>query len=361
MKNTYIDIHVIQTVPASNLNRGEDGKPKTCVYGGVTRARVSSQSWKRATRLAFAKDTEATEDMVKSYRTKHGVTLLASEIQKLNSDMTVEDAVENAKDIFKAVGIKATQDTKTGEFLTSSLLFLSKKELERVAKFATENDISTKEAKDELKKVLAGNQSVDLALFGRLVAESPTLTSEAACQVAHAISTHAVIPELDYFVALDDITKANQGAAMIDNFGFDTATLYRYANINFNLLAENLGNAEIATKAATMFIRDFALSIPSGKQTTFASKTVPSYLLVTIRDDTPLNLASAFEKPIVSNSGYVEKSIENLEKELDKVSKFVDKPELTLALSLDSDSSKLPQAQNIDGFINQVKSSLAGK
>lgn len=48
--NLYVDIHVLQTVPSSNINRDDTGAPKTAVYGGTTRSRVSSQSWKKAIR-----------------------------------------------------------------------------------------------------------------------------------------------------------------------------------------------------------------------------------------------------------------------------------------------------------------------
>ena len=49
----FIDVHILQTVPPSNINRDDTGSPKTAVYGGVTRARVSSQSWKHAMRMMF--------------------------------------------------------------------------------------------------------------------------------------------------------------------------------------------------------------------------------------------------------------------------------------------------------------------
>ncbi len=53
MTRLYVDVHVLQTVPPSNLNRDDAGAPKQAVYGGARRARVSSQAWKRATRKSF--------------------------------------------------------------------------------------------------------------------------------------------------------------------------------------------------------------------------------------------------------------------------------------------------------------------
>lgn len=52
----YIDLHVLQTVPPSCVNRDDTGSPKTAVYGGVTRARVSSQAWKHAMREMFKEE-----------------------------------------------------------------------------------------------------------------------------------------------------------------------------------------------------------------------------------------------------------------------------------------------------------------
>lgn len=52
-KRLYVDLHVIQTVPPSCINRDDTGSPKTAIYGGTTRARVSSQAWKHAMRKYF--------------------------------------------------------------------------------------------------------------------------------------------------------------------------------------------------------------------------------------------------------------------------------------------------------------------
>ena len=103
MTRTIIDIDILQTVPPSNINRDDTGSPKTAVYGGVRRARVSSQAWKRATRLAFAdlldKDNLGT-------RTKRVVELLAERIREKDAEVTPERAEELAAVVFKAAGIK---------------------------------------------------------------------------------------------------------------------------------------------------------------------------------------------------------------------------------------------------------------
>ena len=53
MNNLYVEVHALQTVPPSCINRDDAGSPKSCLYGGVRRSRVSSQSWKSAMRAMF--------------------------------------------------------------------------------------------------------------------------------------------------------------------------------------------------------------------------------------------------------------------------------------------------------------------
>lgn len=288
-KNLYMDINIIQTVPSSNINRDDTGAPKTALYGGVTRARVSSQSWKHVIRHTFME-----ENATVGSRTKDAVQLLVNELRKQDTSLDEEAALTKATDAFKSAGI--TPNKKNNQ--TPALLLISNGQIEKLAQYILNNK---KIDKKEVKKVLKGDQSLDLALFGRMVADNPELNVDAASQVAHAISTHEVIPEYDYFTALDDEKSADTtGAAMLGTIEFNSATLYRYANVNINELIHNLNEAD-AMIGVSEFIKDFAMSMPTGKQNTFANKTIPSYVMVTIRQDTPVNLVSAFEKPVVSN------------------------------------------------------------
>lgn len=343
-KNLYMDINIIQTVPSSNLNRDDTGAPKTALYGGVTRARVSSQSWKHVVRHAFMED-----GVTAGSRTKEAVQLLANELLKQNSELDEETALTKATDAFKLVGIKVDKKNETG-----ALLLISKGQIEKLAQYILNNEELDKK---EVKKVLKGDQSLDLALFGRMVADNPELNVDAASQVAHAISTHEVIPEYDYFTALDDEQgEDTSGAAMLGTIEFNSATLYRYANVNVNELVHNLNKTD-AIAGVSEFIKDFALSMPTGKQNTFANKTIPSYVMVTLRQDTPVNLVSAFEKPVVSNDGYVEKSVKRLEDEYEQTLDFVDQPVLNVVLSkYDTQVGKM--ASNLSDLLEQVKIEL---
>lgn len=344
-QNLYVDLSVLQTVPSSNINRDDTGAPKTALYGGVSRARVSSQSWKKAVRDAFRLDNVSV-----GTRTKKAADLLAKAI-KAHDESLDDDAVTDKVDaIFKAASIKLNKERETG-----ALLLVSQGQLDKLAQYAIDNEELDKK---EVKKVLKGDQSLDLALFGRMVADNPELNVDASAQVAHAVSTHEVVPEYDYFTALDDEQgEDTAGAAMLGAIDFNSATLYRYANVNVNELAHNL-NTEDAIKGTTSFIKDFLLSMPTGKQNTFANKTLPSYVMVTVRTDTPVNLVSAFEEPVTSRNGYVKLSIEKLETEYARTEEFVDQPVVNLVLGK-TDSQIGDNVANLTELLEQVTTALS--
>lgn len=344
-QNLYIDVNVLQTVPSSNINRDDTGAPKTALYGGVTRARVSSQSWKRAVRLAFKEDNDAM-----GTRTKEAAQLLEKEIKRLAPSLEEDVVTNKVTEVFKAAGIKLDKNNETG-----ALLLISKGQLNKLAQYAIDNEDLDKK---EIKKVLKGDQSLDLALFGRMVADNPELNVDASSQVAHAISTHEVVPEYDYYTALDDEqAEDTTGAAMLGTINFNSATLYRYANLNMTELTKNLEGQDAIQGAAT-FIKDFLLSMPSGKQNTFANKTLPSYVMITLRTDTPVNLVSAFEEPVTSNNGYMRPSIKRIEDEYQTTLQFVDQPLLNLVMSK-TESTVGDQVANLSELLEKVTTALS--
>jgi CRISPR system Cascade subunit CasC len=150
-----------------------------------------------------------------------------------------------------------------------------------------------------LKETLRAGHSLDVALFGRMVADLADLNVDAASQVAHAISTHAAKTQFDYFTAVDDEQEeAETGAGMIGTVEFNSATMYRFATVAVPQLAANLGDHAAAFDGVARFIRAFALSMPTGHQTSFAARTRPALVLVVVRQDQPVNLVSAFERPV---------------------------------------------------------------
>ena len=297
----FVDVHVLQSVPPSCVNRDDTGSPKMAVYGGTPRARVSSQAWKKAMRSEFSR---MFSEEHAGYRTKNVVTLVAEEITKLQEEISLEDAEAKAQTALEWAGLKI-KNAKEG---TGALFFISQVQAKTLAQLITE-EVDMKNAdKKKYKEALKKAPSVDMALFGRMVADDPSLNYDAASQVAHSISTHGVHNEYDYFTAVDDCAKADHaGAAHLGTVEYNSSTLYRYATVNVAELFQSTGKE--TAKAIRNFVEAFVKSMPTGKQNTFANRTLPDDVYVTIRQDQPLNLCGAFERPVVSNGeGYIKGS-----------------------------------------------------
>jgi CRISPR system Cascade subunit CasC len=306
-KRLYVDVHVLQTVPSSCINRDDTGSPKTAIYGGVTRARVSSQSWKRAMRSMFL---DINKDGNESTRTKQIVHLVAEEIQRRLPSRT--NPLNDAKELLLGSGLKIKSEDKG----TDALFFISKKQIESLVQCLIDNPqiIGTKNKKDteQLKEALRSNPGIDIALFGRMVADDPSLNTDAAAQVAHSISTHQIENEYDYFTAVDDIEPEDHaGAGHIGTVEYNSSTLYRYATVAVHELASHLPGD--TARVIDLFLRAFVMSMPTGKKNTFANRTLPDAVYVAVREDQPVNLVGAFEKAVPANeSGYVERSAQRL-------------------------------------------------
>lgn len=296
----YIDFHVLQTVPPSCVNRDDTGSPKTARYGGTTRARVSSQAWKRAMRQMFRDSLLEQEEL--GQRTKKIVNMVAEQITALDPE---KDAAKLAQKALENAGLKITSVEKG----TEALFFMSNAQARELAKLVVEGC----EDKKEFKNALKAAPSVDMVLFGRMVASDPSLNYDAAAQVAHSISTHTVQNEYDYFTAVDDCApEDNAGAGHLGTVEYNSSTLYRYATVNALELETHLGRAE-TVKAIRAFAEAFIRSMPTGKQNTFANRTLPDAVYVAIRQDQPVNLCGAFERAVpASSQGFVEASKQKL-------------------------------------------------
>ena len=305
----FMDIYAVQNVPPSNINRDETGNPKTAQYGGVLRSRVSSQAWKRAMRETFKSLLDKKQLGV---RTKNAVELIVKAMVDQRPES--EDQAESyASLVLQATGVKVVASTRagaaSGKPVTQYLIFIGNTEIGRLANIALEwmdqgKDLAKapdSAMKKEVSGVFHGEQAVDIALFGRMLADAPDLNTDASAQVAHAISVDAIKPEYDYFTAADDFTEAdNAGAAMIDSVGFNSSTLYRYATVNLDALQEQIGNAEATARVASVFVEAFIRSMPTGKQNSYANRTLPETCIVAFRDSQPINAVEAFERPVVA-------------------------------------------------------------
>lgn len=295
MSNLYVDIHVLQNVPPSCINRDDTGSPKTAKYGGAVRARVSSQAWKHEIRSMFR---EMLNEEEVGIRTKKIPQMIARAVKEIDGSVGDEKADKLALNALGNAGIKTDK-----EGLSPVLIFFSAAQAKALACLAIDESKDKKEYQNALKAA----PSVDMALFGRMVAADPSLNFDAAAQVAHAISTHAVHNEYDYFTAVDDLTQGEEsGAGHLGTVEFNSATLYRYATVNVMELQRNLG-AQTA-EAVKCFAEAFIKAMPVGKQNTFANRTLPDFVYVTLRTDQPVNLVGAFEKPVSGVNGYLEVS-----------------------------------------------------
>ncbi|WP_030764183.1 MULTISPECIES: type I-E CRISPR-associated protein Cas7/Cse4/CasC [unclassified Streptomyces] len=351
MSRTILDVHILQTVPPSNINRDDTGAPKSAVYGGVRRSRVSSQAWKRATRKAFDSLLEPAELGV---RTKKVVDALTSRITALETSLAPEQVWPMAAELVQvATGAKIETPTRKSSGKdddatdpqapqSSYLLFLSAHQLDGLAKLAVEgigkNDepkvfVKDKDIKARAKQIASTRHSVDIALFGRMVADASDINVDAAAQVAHALSVHAVDMESDYFTAVDDQnSSAEPGAGMIGTVDFNSATLYRYAAVDVDLLARNLDAGltegeragEAVRRAVEAFVEGFAMSMPTGKANTFGNHTVPDAVIVKLRSSRPVSFVGAFERPVVqqeTGEGHVRAACEALADHIPAVEK----------------------------------------
>ena len=306
----FIEFHLIQNSAPSNLNRDDTGAPKDALFGGHRRARVSSQCFKRAIRIKAA-DLKSIPEENQAVRTKKLKELL----EKRLGELDCREAGPRLESALAAAGLTVQEDGKT-----EYLLFLGRGEIESFAQLihkywdelggapAAVGKKTKKEGKadapaevvKEAKALLDGKKAVDVAMFGRMLADMPGVNQDAACQVAHALSTHRVEREFDYFTAVDDEAVLGEPQVeMISQVEFNSATFYRYAVIDAHKLESNLHNdKDLALTSIRAFVQAMARAIPTGKQNTFAAHNPPSFVGVVLRHASPFNLANAFEKPV---------------------------------------------------------------
>ncbi|MFJ8870801.1 type I-E CRISPR-associated protein Cas7/Cse4/CasC [Streptomyces sp. NPDC102473] len=389
MNRIFLDVHALQTVPPSNLNRDDTGAPKTAVYGGVPRARVSSQAWKRAARTYFS-DEHLLDPSELGVRTKKIVEAVADRITALDPSIGTEAALHIADETVKATGLKTevpkrkATAAKDGEPDPAPeakyLVFLSTRQLDGLARLAVEGaaDITThlnKETKAKAKEIADTHHSVDIALFGRMVADAADFNVDAAVQVAHAISVHRVENESDYYTAVDDEnTDEETGAGMIGTVDFNSSTLYRYAALGVHQLAANLGEGirddePLTTpvrRAVEAFVHGFTASLPTGKINTFGHHTMPDAVVVKLRTTRPVSFVAAFEEPVRGDQGgYVREASERLAEFIPDIERAYGDEDSTLTwvLRVGPNTAKLAgigtEAQNIGELVAAVGKAVA--
>lgn len=309
-----IQIHLLQNYAPSNLNRDDTGSPKDAIFGGTRRGRISSQCLKRSMRRSEAFSAAFQAEGLLGTRTQKLPELVRNELTVLGLDQVAIDAIvtripeigrESTK--VKQQDEDAEPDAKTEE-TTKQLVFISQSELRPLAEklLAIYKQLGAKWPKtkiDEITRQLGASvpRSVDIALFGRMTTSSAFEDVQAACQVAHAITTHTITQEFDYFTAVDDLAT-EPGAPMIGDIEFNSATYYKYINLHWEQLLGNLGgDTAVARRAVLALLEAAATAQPSGKQNTFAAHSLPDYILVEVLPtNLPVSYANAFIKPVRS-------------------------------------------------------------
>mgnify|MGYP001101506234 CR=1 FL=1 len=316
-----IEIHTLQNFAPSNLNRDDTGAPKDAFFGGTRRARFSSQCSKRAVRGYFKEENSG----YFAARTKRIVDTLKGILNaklKEVKDFSAENLEKTISTAINCIGsgdkkVKVEKDKKNGQMKTDVLLFLSPREIEALAAAIEKHYSDLLKAKvpaevaKEITDSIDGKESksrltLDVALFGRMLAVMPEKNQNAACQVAHAISTHAVEREFDFYTAVDDLKPEDTaGADMMGTVEFNSACYYRYAVVDWEKLVENLqDDTDLAAKGLRTFLQGFVEAEPSGKQNSFAAHNQPEFVAISVRRNTaPRNLANAFETAIRVKSG----------------------------------------------------------
>ncbi|MBB5801239.1 CRISPR system Cascade subunit CasC [Saccharothrix ecbatanensis] len=326
-----LELHLLQSFPVSNLNRDDTGQPKTATFGGQSRARISSQSLKRSARLLF--NDYGLDKSETGMRTKRLIGNAAKRLAGAGRDAETAPGVVTAA--LEYLGFGVDQD----KLLTEYLLFVGPEAIDRLADYSQTHwdtlavtaaaKAAAKQAEDEAKvktkgrvkkakiekpkpdkqaeadakHILDGARAVDVALFGRMIADNKDFNVNAASQVAHALSTHAVRNEFDFYTAVDDLKPdAESGADMIGTVDFNSACYYRYANVDIAQLTTNLSSdSDLVDRGLRAWLYSFIHAVPSGKQNSMAARTLPDTLLGVVRDRGAWNLANAFLKPVVAD------------------------------------------------------------
>ncbi len=364
-----IELHLLQSFPPSCLNRDDTNSPKDCEFGGVRRARISSQSLKRAVREDFHREGRLTDDE-RALRTKRVVDAVVDLLVSSHGQSDRAKCSALVEMVLNSAGFTIKRDGEDAKL--QYLLFLPRRNLTNLAKLVADNwsaladaapqgEASTdggdktkkvkskdkKKAKEdagdalgkELQEKVAtllfdAAQTPELALFGRMIADKPDHNVDAACQVAHAISTHRVATEFDFYTAVDDLKpRDTTGADMMGTVQFNAACFYRYSVLDLAQLARTLaGKPErdaklshdekaAALKVARTWLEASVRAIPSARQNGSAAFTPPQYILTASRaSGAPLSLANAFGQPVRAGTGESEdlmsRSAEALSKHL---------------------------------------------
>lgn len=321
----FVQLHVLTAYPPANLNRDDTGRPKTALVGNALRLRVSSQSLKRAWRTS-----DVFEDAMIGHigtRTKQ----LGVQLHEALTAGGIPDGLarEWTRAIAGAFGkLKDEKKTERNEDLhIEQLAHVSPEE------HAAVHDLvraclarNSGPSQEELKLLTRPRTAADIAMFGRMLAGDPHFNTEAAVQVAHAITVHKAAVEDDYFSAVDDLNLGleDKGAGHIGERGYGAGLFYLYLCIDRDLLLENLGgNADLTNRALAALVTAVTQVAPTGMQNSFGSRAFAYYLLAEKGPQQPRSLVQAYYKPVspFGERSMLELAVEEMNKRKDNFDK----------------------------------------
>jgi len=431
-----IEVHIIQNHAPSNLNRDDSGSPKTAIFGGYRRARISSQCLKRCYRTSktfrdevgtLGMHTCAMPDEVIRRVLNNGIDLTEDEQKKLKAALVkvlkkgeAGGGDSSDSDEAKETGSEEVEKAKAqkDKSRTAQSVFWRECELNALADSVKtwaggdkKQDFDPESALRPVGLNWAGIP-VDMALFGRMVTSKLMHNVEASSQFAHAISTHEFAREFDLWTRVDDRRdkrldfydalgageKLESGTDGMGDAEFTSACYYNYFNVDFCALVDNLTgkalkhdlddsndreeakrqgcNAVIGLLKAAIFER------PTGKFNSMATPSLPSLVLVEVRDShVPVSYADAFAKPVdpkneetQSDTGQVqrvnlpEESARRLIKEANRITKAFCRSARNrllftggrdLGASLDPlDTAPVRPVDSVDDLVKELRTAL---
>lgn len=305
-----LELHLIQSFPPANLNRDENGMPKSTVFGGKPRARISSQCQKRAVRKFYQDyadlDPQQFADRSRNWLPELKILLTEQDVEASQAEIAARLALE------EGLKLKFNDEGKA-----TTIVFLGQTELAAIANILVSNWAAiepelTKEKptlpKDIIKAIpkalIDTGKPGDVALFGRMMASLPTVNVDASVQMAHAISVNTLQQEFDFFTAVDDLGGSEDtGADHMGETGYNSSTYYRFTTLDTQQLAQNLGSTEQLEAVVKAFADAFVQALPSGHQNGFAAHTRPAVVMAVVRQGQPVSLVDAFENPIAPKGG----------------------------------------------------------
>ena len=321
---TFIQLHLLTAYAPSNLNRDDLGRPKTAKMGNTDRLRISSQSLKRAWRTSDCFYQSLSDHIgVRSRRFARDWVYKPLIDNGISEKIAKESAIKIASQFGKVKNEKSPKDPLSNLEI-EQLVHISSNEQQAIKQLVDVLISEKREPTDnEVKLLRKENSSIDIALFGRMLADSPAFNIEAACQVSHALGVSTVTIEDDFFTAVDDLNNndVDAGSAHLGERGFASALFYTYVCISRDLLLENLNGDEVLVEKTLKALTESAAKVaPTGMQNSFASRAYTSYLLIEKGSQQPRSLAVAYFNPIRSQD-LVNDAIIRLEEQRDKFDK----------------------------------------